>query len=101
MIAHMKLKLVKLDRRHSGRSMFTHRLEFEGDWKSRAVNFIRARNWLQERFGHSSELGHLYTYDTQPTWAWDSEHGRRFVYLTGSALTQFVLIKDQFEKEIA
>ena len=95
-----KLKLTKLDRRHNGRGMFTHRLEFEGEWKSRAVNFVRARNWLQEKFGHSAELSNLHSYPDKPTWAWDSEYGRRIIYLTGSALTQFILIKDQFEKEI-
>ena len=95
-----KLKLTKLDKRHNGREWFTHRLEFEGDWRSRAVNFVNARNWLQEQFGHSSELSNMHIYDAQPTWAWDSEYGRRIIYLTGSALTQFILIKDQFEKDV-
>jgi hypothetical protein len=75
-------------------------VEFEGDWKSRAHNFVRARNWLQEHFGHSSELTYLHTLPEQTTWSWDSEHNHRYLYLTGSALTQFVLIKDQFEKDI-
>jgi len=96
-----RLNLVKLDKRHNGRQWFTHRAEFEGDWRSRSVNFVTARNWLQERFCHSAELTHLHTYSTAPTWAWDSEHGRRIIYLTGSTLTQFILAKEQFEKDFA
>lgn len=93
------LKLTKLDRRYSGNTRFSHRVEFSGSWKSKAVNFVRARNWCWDRFGASAELDKLYAVsDDTPLWAWESEHNTA-LYLRDTSLTQFLLIKEQFEVE--
>lgn len=94
----IKLRLQRLDRRYSGSNRFSHRVEFSGGWKSKAINFVHARNWCWGTFGPSSELDRLFTFDGEsPIWAWESDGHKTAIYLRDVSLTQFLLVKEQYE----
>lgn len=93
----IKLRLQRLDRRYTGSNRFSHRVEFSGGWKSKATNFVRARNWCWTVFGPSAELNRLAAFGEEtPIWAWESEH-KTAIYLRDGSLTQFLLVKEQYE----
>jgi hypothetical protein len=95
----IKIKVSKLDRRHTGVHWFTHRVVFEGSYRGCAMNLSRAREWLWETFGPSREVGMVgYFPDEIPQWSWETDHSYFRIYLTEHALTQFLLCKDRFEK---
>lgn len=95
------LRLVKLDRRHKGSGLFTHRVEFVGMPRDSWRNFCDARSYLWKNFGESMELDVISRFyrDQIPDWAWDTNNWHRRLYLKDKALSQFLLIKEQFERE--
>ena len=104
MTKQVQARLTKLDKRHNGNMYFTHRVTIEGDWKSMQKNFVAARTWLWEQFGPSCEVGYIHwawidNKKPAPKWAWDSEYNHMRLYLTEEVLTQFLLVKERYEKE--
>jgi hypothetical protein len=94
------IKLIKLDRRMNGRYIFTHRVDFQLPANRRIATLHRARTWLWEQFGPSAELdciSQLALTQSTPDWAWDTANGHCRIFLKGSALTQFLLVKERFE----
>jgi len=95
----MANKLTKLDARYNGNHQFTHKVEFGGrnGW-SRRKNFVAATHWLWEHFGPSCEQSMVHCLEQLPLWSWESNKGfNTSIFLTGAALTQFLLMKERFE----
>ena len=94
-----KIKISKLDSRHTGNRWFTHRASFEGTSQGRAKNLCQAREWLWATLGPSREVTSIgYFPEDIPQWAWQTEFNHYRLYLTEHALTQFLLVKDRFEQ---
>lgn len=97
----MTMHVVKLDRRYDGWQYFSHRIEFSGrDRTTMLKQWIRARNWLWNQFGPSSEQFCAradFFNGVQPLWAWDSE--KSSIYLQQEAYTLFILKKEFWENE--
>ena len=93
------MKISKLDSRHTGNQWFTHRVSFEGHLQGRINSLSKSREWLWTTFGPSREVGSIGFMDptARPVWAWETNYSYFRIYLTGKALTQFLLIKEQFE----
>lgn len=87
----------KLDQRFNGYGTFTHRVEFKGS--GFLSEFIRTRNWCMEKFGPSAEINLISSevFINTPFWAWESEHNK-VIYLRDVAFSQFLLIKESFER---
>ena len=92
------MKVTKLDSRHTGHAWFTHRVTFEGHYQGCINSLSKSREWLWTTFGPSREVGSIGFMDpiARPVWAWETNYNYFRIYLTGQALTQFLLIKDQF-----
>jgi len=99
----MKFKIQKLDGRHNGYRLFTHRVEVIGDLINyrldRLENFLKLRSWCLESFGEGCERD-IYEdfYYRQKTkhnefWAWHftGTHDAFYIYLTEKGYTQFKL----------
>ena len=98
--AETTLKISKLDKRHTGNQWFTHRVAFIGQYPGKAINLCRAREWLWETFGPSREVRSIgYLKNEIPQWSWETDHSYFRIYLTDQALTQFLLLKEKFEKD--
>lgn len=99
MTTRISMKISKLDSRHTGNQWFTHRVSFEGHLQGRINNLSKSREWLWTTFGPSREVGSIGFMDptARPVWAWETNYSYFRIYLTGQALTQFLLIKEQFE----
>lgn len=93
------IRISKLDRRHTGNNWFTHRVSFEGPLQGRVNGLCSAREWLWTMFGPSREITSIGAMDPtqRPIWAWETDYNYFRLYLSGPALTQFLLIKNQFE----
>lgn len=85
-------KLVKLDRRHTGRPQFSHYIV-----PKNKLAFLELRNWCWSQFGPGMErdwaleLGND-TYSVS-RWAWQTEFKQMRIYFTGAAeLTAFLLV---------
>lgn len=94
------IRISKLDGRHTGNNWFTHRVTFIGHRQGCTNSLSKAREWLWVTFGPSREIQTFGFTDpnSRPLWAWetDSTYSCFRIYLTGQALTQFLLIKEQF-----
>ena len=93
------IKVIKLDKRHTGHQWYTHRVTFDGDFWSRVNNFCAARDWLADHFGKSREVGfvgHLRD-KPKPVWCWQTEYSNFRLYLSQEAMTHFVLVMDKFK----
>jgi len=99
MTTKVSMKISKLDSRHTGNQWFTHRVSFEGHLQGRINSLSKSREWLWTTFGPSREVGSIGFMDptARPVWAWETNYSYFRIYLTGQALTQFLLIKEQFE----
>ena len=94
------IRVSKLDKRHTGHQWFTHRVTFDGAYPGKAKNLCRAREWLWDTFGQSREVTSVgYFKDEIPQWAWQTEHSLFRLYLSDHALTQFLLMKSNFEQD--
>ncbi len=92
------MNVVKLNRNYNGYGYFSHRVEFYGSQQRRAMQWIKARNWLWAQFGPSAEqsLARPEYFDgAQPKWAWDSD--KSSIYLKEEALVLFQLRKEFWE----
>ena len=98
MTTQVSIKVSKLDSRHTGNGWFTHRVSFEGPLQGRVNSLCNAREWLWLTFGPSREVGFIGLIDPnqRPLWAWETNYNYFRIYLSGQALTQFLLIKEQF-----
>lgn len=98
--AETTLKFSKLDKRHTGHRWFSHRVSFIGNLPGKAVNLCNARDWLWATFGPSREVKSVgFLMKEPPQWAWETDYGYYRLYLTDQALTQFLLLKEKFEKD--
>jgi len=99
MTTKISMKVSKLDSRHTGNQWFTHRVSFDGHHQGCIQGLCSAREWLWTTFGPSREVGSIgYMDPTQrPVWAWETNYNYFRIYLTGPALTQFLLIQDHFK----
>jgi|688.fasta_scaffold2058404_1 hypothetical protein len=94
------IKISKLDRRHTGNQWFTHRVMFDGAYPGKAINLCKAREWLWATFGPSREVSSIgYLSKEIPLWSWETNYSYFRLYLSEQALTQFLLIKEQFEQD--
>jgi hypothetical protein len=102
------VKLAKLDRRHNGYGLWTHRLEFTNGWSDRnnrlvrtdlIRNFYECRKWLSDQFGPGCFQfeGRLLVdqHVELPVWAYD-EAG--FVYVRGEAASMLALSIERFKR---
>jgi hypothetical protein len=94
--------LAKLTRNYKGYGFFTHRVEFHGYGDSgrrhMQQQWIRLRNRLWSAHGPSAEqeLARPENFGgIQPKWAWDSE--KSSIYLRDEALTEFLLMKENYQ----
>lgn len=82
-------KLVKLDRRMSGHTLFSHRIEVF--WLN---DYLTYRDWMFKSFGVGCELN-LFTaaqkLELGYTWAWRVDDGKKEIYLTQEQLSYFIL----------
>ena len=99
MTTQVSIKVTKLDSRHTGSHWFTHRVTFEGHYQGCINSLSKSREWLWTTFGPSREVGSIGYMDpnTRPQWAWETNYNYFRIYLSGQALTQYLLVKDQFE----
>ena len=96
------IKLTKLDKRMNGWGWFSHRVDITGPYRDTAIVLYKCRKWLWDTFGPGCEYIILsrinLTYPKKDQlWAWDTEHGNIRIYLSGAALTQFLLMKTKLE----
>ena len=85
----VKYKIQKTDRRMSGVTLFSHRINVY--WNE---DFLKIRNWFFDSFGLGCEL-ELFEINQHLglgyTWAWRSDSYRRELYLNESQLGAFIL----------
>lgn len=99
MTTKVSMKVSKLDSRHTGHAWFTHRVTFEGHYQGCINSLSKSREWLWFTFGPSREVGSIGYMDpnARPQWAWETNYNYFRIYLSGQALTQYLLVKEQFE----
>ena len=96
------MKIEELDKRHSGHTLFSHRVKIEPTdssvFGSRERRFLEIRNWCWEQFGPGAErdLAWCSTTDSIPRyiWAWHidpANNSKMYIYLQGEAMTLFSL----------
>ena len=85
------IKLTKLDKRHSGWGLFTHRFALA------SIEFIAMREWFWEQYGPGCERGLVNLRNlagNQTKWGWycDPETNAKYIYIGDNAvLTHFQL----------
>ena len=97
----MKLRLDKLDGRHKGSSLFTHRVFVQGPKLEKCKDFLKLRQWCWETWGPSCEREiylslALNNIDDRPRgWAWHYEdnYTECYIYLTSSQQLEFFTLK--------
>ena len=101
MEAPIKLRVSKLDKRHTGNHWYSHRVTFEGGGYWNKTNaFCAARDWLQDTYGKSREvgfIGHLRD-QPKPVWSWETNYNYFRLYLTKESATAFGLVMDRFKE---
>jgi len=84
-------KVTKLDRRHNGYNFYKYSIS--PNRINRIENMellIELRNWCWATYGPSAELGFT---KRGATWAWDTEHSNRRIYLQSDAELTFWQLK--------
>ena len=98
----MKFKLEKLDGRHKGSSLFTHRAVVQGSKKlEKYKDFLKLRQWCWETWGPSCEREiyiplALNNIDDRPYgWAWHygDNYTECYIYLSGSKQLELFSLK--------
>jgi hypothetical protein len=107
MISKFQYKLVKLDKRHRGNEVFTHRVKIvpvydykvSDDAVSREMMFCEARLWLWEQFGSSCEIWFYNRSSNQDygkhcnrDWSWERSDEDLRLYLSDKAASSFSLV---------
>lgn len=103
------IKLIRLDRRMNGFGRYSHRADIKFDSSStngyvaQATTLYKIREWLWNKYGAGCELiiaaRMSIKTGSYPEWAWDTEHGHMRIYLKEAALTEFLLVKERFERD--
>ena len=89
--------VTRLDKRYGGHTAFKYAISpISKEFIQRQQDFRSVRNWAWDTYGPSAErdwvLSQSHIDNTQPTWAWDTEHGNTRLYLKSDAeLTLFEL----------
>ena len=86
------MKAKKLDRRHSGYSMFKWAIDFT---HKENLEFCQIREWLWEQFGPSCELEFCYKFNKNVDWAWINDQHRLRIYIKSDKEYQWFLLKWQ------
>ena len=95
----MKFILERLDRRHTGYQIFSHRAWIRGSSPNeRKQNFILMREWCWENFGPGCERDLVWyngMVDGQVSYQWafhyEQRQGSLYIYLREELLTAFLL----------
>ena len=107
---NVKYPIVKLDRRFAGAVRFTHMIDLDKlkhatgktnySWctlETKQTIFTALRIWFWEQHGPSSDLRFFQIWSsstgTSLNWAWEIEHNKLRIYLTGDVLTHFLMMQ--------
>ena len=84
-------KVTKLDKRHNGYSFYKYSISPAVFERGRAAELIiELRNWCWATYGPSTELGFTKRGDK---WAWETDYGKRRIYLQSDAELTFWQLK--------
>ena len=86
-----KYKVTKLDRRHNGYSFYKYSISpIERDYIKSRQDLIELRNCCWETYGPGAEIGWI---QNNNTWAWDTEHGNKRLYVKSDTELIFLELK--------
>lgn len=87
----MKYKVTRLDRRHTGYSFYAYSIApTVRTMPETADLLVELRNWCWSTYGASAEIHYT---RRGSTWAWDTEHGRKRIYLKSDQELALFMLK--------
>jgi hypothetical protein len=88
----MSIVISKLDGRHAGHILFSHRAEIIGTWIERDQEFVQVREWCWETFGPGVERDLIHAKkDSKWGWHLNQSPAKYYIYLKDEYLTHFTL----------
>lgn len=93
-----KYRVTRLDKRYNGHTKFKYSITPTAvPLLEQRQEFQELREWLWENYGPSMELEWSMSLarisQTEPRWAWDTEHHNRRLYIRGDEELTFLELK--------